>query len=310
MRLLLHIGYHKAASTWLQHQVLVPEHGLHPVLARAASIAQLVTPHPLYWDAAPVRARLEQELADVPEGHAGVVSHERLSGNPHSGGYDSAEIARRLAEVTDGQAHVLVVLREQRAAIASAYRQYVRIGGTAPLARYVVPPVRGATRVPAFRFEHYTYTGLLDHYDRLFGRDRVHVIPFEVAVREPHDQLRAVLTQVGVAPSGPFATERHNVGSSWLATAVKRQANRFVVRDGVNPGAPVHVRGASQAMTKVLKRVLPRAGPLEAAAARRRTAELAALVGDRYAATNRDLQERLGTDLGALGWDVGQASSG
>ena len=37
---------------------------------------------------------------------------------------------------------------------------------------------------------------------------------------------------------------------------------------------------------------------------------LAALVGDRYAATNRDLQERLGTDLGALGWDVGQASSG
>jgi hypothetical protein len=57
-----------------------------------------------------------------------MVSSERLSGNPHSGGYDSAVLAERLHQVFPG-ARVLVMIREQRSMILSSWAQYVRVGG-------------------------------------------------------------------------------------------------------------------------------------------------------------------------------------
>lgn len=60
-----------------------------------------------------------------------VLSAERLSGNPHSGGYDSLQTAKRLHRLFP-QAKVLVVVREQTEEILSCYNQYVRAGGVLP----------------------------------------------------------------------------------------------------------------------------------------------------------------------------------
>ena len=49
-----------------------------------------------------------------------VISHERLSGYPHSGGHDSKEIAHRLAAVFPN-AKVVIVIREQKSMILSNY---------------------------------------------------------------------------------------------------------------------------------------------------------------------------------------------
>ena len=68
-----------------------------------------------------------------------VLSYERLSGNPHSGGYDSKEIANRLVQVFP-DAKILIVIREQKDIILSTYKQYIIEGGACTVKRYLHPP--------------------------------------------------------------------------------------------------------------------------------------------------------------------------
>ena len=75
----------------------------------------------------------------VDEGLSPVVSFERFSGNPFSGGYDSKEIADRLVRVFP-DARVLVIVREQRSMIVSTYKKYVREGGALPPSKFMRPP--------------------------------------------------------------------------------------------------------------------------------------------------------------------------
>ena len=63
-----------------------------------------------------------------------VLSAERLSGNPHSGGYDSLQTAERLHRLFP-QAKVLVVVREQTEEIRLA-----TTSTSAPVASYRFAP--------------------------------------------------------------------------------------------------------------------------------------------------------------------------
>jgi hypothetical protein len=53
-----------------------------------------------------------------------VITDERLSGNPQSGGYDSRELADKTPR-TFPDSKMLIVVREQTAIIYSSYKQYV-----------------------------------------------------------------------------------------------------------------------------------------------------------------------------------------
>ena len=110
MRPLLHIGYHKTGSTFLQRRVF-PEPGFSLVARAKALRPTFVEGDPFGFDARVAREafRLGIERAQQ-EGLVPVLSAERLSGNPHSGGYDSKQIAERLA-ATFPEARVLAILR-------------------------------------------------------------------------------------------------------------------------------------------------------------------------------------------------------
>ena len=156
---LLHIGYHKTGSRWLRFLFFGnPQTGFgwvdktgpeHPV-------RRLVGARPLEFDAEQSRAEFEplvQKLVD--EGLSPVVSFERFSGNPFSGGYDSKEIADRLAQVFP-DARVLVVVREQRSMIVSTLQAVRARGRSAVGAEVHVPPTsqehaRTVVRLAAFR---------------------------------------------------------------------------------------------------------------------------------------------------------------
>ena len=131
-------------------------------------VRQLVGARPFEFDAASSRAAFDPLLSKVEdEGLFPVVSFERFSGNPFSGGYDSKEIANRLAEVFPG-ARVLVVIREQRSMIVSTYKQYVREGGALPPRKFMLPPASKSMRVPWFDLRHFEYHHLLDQSLKLF----------------------------------------------------------------------------------------------------------------------------------------------
>jgi hypothetical protein len=95
---LIHIGCHKTASSWLPEHLFSGRHAsFRPVAARYEGRKHLVEPESLEDSARTVGTALQPQIEAIARaGCIAVISDERLSGNPHSGGYDSREIADRL----------------------------------------------------------------------------------------------------------------------------------------------------------------------------------------------------------------------
>src|SRR6056297_494955 len=97
--LLIHIGYHKTATTWMQHRLFLPEHGYRPLFGHQEVFDLFVRPHGLVFDPNPVRDVVNAALGAVQTGEAAVISSEILSGHPFFGGRESDVLAGRLAKV-------------------------------------------------------------------------------------------------------------------------------------------------------------------------------------------------------------------
>jgi hypothetical protein len=117
VKVLVHIGYHKTGTSWLQHFVFEdPASGYGSVGHRAPThlLRRLVGEHPLHYDRTAMRRDFERLIRKVEaQGLLAVVSLERLSESPYSGGNDSREFADRLHDALPN-AGVLIVIREQR----------------------------------------------------------------------------------------------------------------------------------------------------------------------------------------------------
>ncbi len=295
--MLIHIGFHKTATTWMQ-QRWYPR---HPQLAVPVDywdiVERLVFPDPLHYDADATRSWFAARA--VPD-RTTVLSAERLSGTPHAGGYDRAEIAARIA-TTFPDARVWMVVREQVDMIASLYRQYVFEGGRLPLDRYVGAPVPELK--PGFRFEHLDYAPLVARYRALLGEDRVLVTTYEDFRADPQPTLDRLCAFLAVDPLAAAGDERAlvNRGLSDRSARVLRLANAFARPERMYEEPLVDLRLRAP-VAKVLRK-LDRAGtPWSRPAGVK--ARVTALVGDRYVEPNRRLATVLGVDLGALGYAV------
>ncbi len=192
-RPLVHIGYHKTATSWLQKYLFADPDSGFETWFRPTILEQLVNVYPLEFDARACRDRLRPPIGEALEkGLVPVISHERLSGYPASGGFDSSVIADRLFAVLP-EANVLIVIRRQEDVIASSYFQYVADGGAAPLRRYLDPAGGRDLYAPTFRLSFYEYHRLIEYYSRLFGDRRVLVLPYEGFQEAPLRFLRSIV---------------------------------------------------------------------------------------------------------------------
>lgn len=309
--LLLHIGYHKTGSRWLRFKFFSdPRTGFGWVDKTAPDhpVRRLVGARPFEFDAEQSRAEFEPLLRRIEDdGLFPVVSFERFSGNPFSGGYDSKEIADRLVQVFP-DARVLVVVREQRSMIVSTYKQYVREGGALPPTKFMLPPTSRSMRVPWFDLRHFEYHHLLAYYRQLFGPDSVLALTYEQFVRDPASFVEQIARFAGRPLSAetlatlPFE-RKTNPGPPATAIAARRWLNGLGVRSDLNP-APLL---ASPAFWRLGKRIdrwslaPPQAVAHEEEKLRRAVEET---VGERYVESNRRTAELTGIDLGAYGWMV------
>lgn len=304
---LLHVGYHKTGTTWLQTGLFAESSRGFARPWRSGPIrAALVRPTAFAFDPSRAAADFEDGLREAAAaGLVPVISDERLSGSPHAGGYDSAEIARRLHH-TFPTGRVLIVVREQRRAILSTYRQYVRDGGVASLAGWLHP--RNPDELPQLAWSHWEYHHLIRLYRELFGPERVLVLAFETLARDAagfSERIARFAAAQAEVPVGapPAGSENRALGA--LTTAIKRRANRWLVRNSLSPGAPLYVKDHERRFES-LDRLLPRAlsSPLE----RRWRQRVEQAVGDRYAASNRATAEVTGLDLAAFGYPVAEGA--
>ena len=237
--LLLHVGYHKTATTWLQNIVFTPEHGFCQVMDHDAIFDHVIAPHGLAFDPAPARALIAEGAAGAAPGAAvDVVSLEALSGLPYTGGRESDDYARRLAAITADRGApvtVLMTIREQTAILSSVYMQYLyRAGTESPRRFFDEDTQRGFFR---FSAENFCYHRLVGLYQALFGPENVLVLPQELIAA---DQAAAVRLMAEVAGNAPLLeagwAARTERGKSYPQYAVPllRRANYFR-REALNP---------------------------------------------------------------------------
>lgn len=297
---LFHVGYVKTGSTWLQRFVTNKrELGLTEVLERPVIRSLIVHPNELWYDAEAVRAAYEPRArAAGADGLTPVLTHERLSGNPISGGYDAAIIARRLHELAP-DARIVLVIREQRAHLMSIYAEYVAGGGALPIDEFV-EPLEGS-QVPLFDRRFLEFDRLIAVYQSLFGRERVLVLPFELLRRDRLAFCNRILTFAGRGPAGsvPEDVVRQSVGS--IGVGLRRRFNRVATRNRITPGGLLHVESLPR-VVRALDRLFPASA--QSAARARMQSRIAQLVGDGYARSNARTEELTGLDLDAFGYPV------
>ncbi len=91
--MLLHIGYHKTASTWLQQNFFNnPANGFYSPYKSTTLIQSLIHPRPFDFDINQCQKNLTKLFVETEPGTAmPVLSLEALSGNPHLGGFNNIE---------------------------------------------------------------------------------------------------------------------------------------------------------------------------------------------------------------------------
>jgi hypothetical protein len=306
--LLIHIGYHKTASTWLQKELFSQRQA---GFGRLRNLRRTVhAPHALDFDPKRCRANFQNPLKRIRGRRLlAVLSHERLSGSPHSGGHDSKEIADRLAAVFP-ESKILIVIRKQQSAILSCYKQYVRVGGAGRLKRYVLAPSRGKFRIPLFSLDFFAYDRLIRYYIQLYGASRVLVLPFELFQHSPRQFIERIMTFSGAVPQpGVVATlpyhRKQNPSPDAVSMCLARLCNVITGDDSVNPIA----LSRSVRAAKMLRRGANVFGGLAAKSMqsrieRRWREQVGMLVGNRYAESNAATTRLTGLDLAGFGYDV------
>jgi hypothetical protein len=282
MRPLLHIGYHKTGTTWLQRHVF-GDSGTG--FSQMGGAQRLIAVNPFDFRPKWIRKQMGRKIGQAQaQGLVPVLSSERLSGEPHFGGYDSELIADRLAAVFP-DARILVVVREQTSMFLSIYKEYIRRGGAASLRQYLAAP-RDGYWMPQFRFEFLEYHRLITRYQELFGAEIGEFVGLPLV--EP--QVR-----------------RLNVSLSAFALALKRHANRYFVLDGpVNPAPPFDFPASNEILERIC-RVMDSKLPLAVRERheRRWRRQAARVVGTRYAKSNALCAELTGLDLKTFGYACG-----
>lgn len=255
---ILHIGYHKTATSWFQQE-------LYPAVTNADFVPRrkvrevFLRPRPFEFDPEEARGALvtgrERRL---------VICEEELSGNIHVGGLHgcgTVEYARRL-NATFPEAVVVLFRRELVSHVASCYRQYVKRGGTRSPDAYVFPGTHPHRR-PSFSLGHFDARRLAGYYRELFGAGSVRVFELEAFARDPVDFAERYCAELDLTyDASDIRWERRpNRGYGDRLLPVARFLNLFTAKDVPDKRCLLSVPGFFRQSRRLLFH-LNRLGPL------------------------------------------------
>lgn len=186
-KVIIHIGYPKTATTWLQEKFFPHVTNYHFVSWREAN--RLIYNSDCFaFNTATVREELLQNAVRNL-----LVSSEFFSTAINSGfnyGYLSYGISHKL-KATFSDATIIIFIRRQQSLIASAYQQYIKNGGTFSFKRWLYSG-------EVFSFEHLLYDNLISHYISLFGQEQVKVYLYEDFKADNHAFLKKFCSELGL----------------------------------------------------------------------------------------------------------------
>lgn len=306
--LFIHIGYPKTATTWLQGCVFPHLKGcsyLHFQDSRYSWFDSLLLDHDFVFDAAKIRARFDDSIANADTESKMILSWESFAGNVFEGGGNALALTRRLHEVFP-EASIIITVRNQLDMIESIYRQYIHEGGTLGINSFLSLRYPSPLRLEK---EHFYYDRLVGAYQTLFGQERVKVLVYEQLADEKHSFLSELLGFIGVDEDvvsiEARCAARQNIGMSLPSIYLARWLNRLVYSHfNLSPLLPRklvsarHIRFALQRIADplLLRRLKSKKGLL--------TTPQRAELSDYFRESNRRLEEISGVALATYGYPL------
>lgn len=196
-QILVHIGYPKTASTFLQFKIFNNESlGFKDITK--GSMAYFVEWDDFDFSAEKVREYYHNVLSESQsKGLIPVISSEVFSVRFGKPTYQKT-LAERLYE-TFPDAKIFFFIREQMGAIASFYNQVVKGRYTRSIEEFIEDAINkeGNPQLIGDRkrisVNNYKYDLLIDYYQKKFGKEKVLVLPFEMFKQESIKTMNILL---------------------------------------------------------------------------------------------------------------------
>lgn len=257
--LLLHIGYHKTGTSFLQKKIFTDQKlGFCSPADRFELRNAFIRTSPFDFNPDAVRSKFMPGVqAALDQGLVPVLSHEQFSGQPQGGGYgvrirdreaSRKEVADRL-KICFPNAIILIVIREQRDMIRSIYK-YLTCGWHGKLSATIdefldVSPLEDGYS-PLFHFSYLYYHQVIQYYQSLFGMESVLILPFEWLRDKPELYINQLLSFVTLKQIQTVDNQILNKGFSAATAQFRRVMNRLVV----SPNKPGKLNRAERVLKK------------------------------------------------------------
>ncbi|MEQ8541380.1 MAG: sulfotransferase domain-containing protein [Coleofasciculus sp. D1-CHI-01] len=296
---LIHIGYPKTGSTWLQNVIFKDE--TSGFLSVGGAIAQFVIPNTFRFSAESARKAFEPSLQEaVRRDLVPVLSHEHLAGSQLGGNYHGKEVAERIHSVFP-EARILIFIREQKSMIFSSYAQRVKSGGTPTIQRFIGADIKNPGFAPICRLDHLEYDLLISYYQKLFDSNNILVLPFELFKKNPQDVCLKIINFAEAKGNCDNLNAARNVRFKGATLAIKRRLNRFVDNDFAGSG-----RSPSWRLVLKIAEVVDSLPLLEGIHERIEQnwkQFIAEYVGDYFRLSNQRTSQLIGMNLADFGYD-------
>lgn len=200
---LVHIGFPKALSSWMQKSLFKPEQGFLNILDSLHTTIGLIDPAPFSFDESLCIRFIEEALKNNPDRNnlVPVCSAEALIGNPYCGGYNAKQNADRVKQLFP-EARILLIVREQRQLMRSLYKTMVVWGMPHSIKRLLNPT--DTSMAPQFNLDFMRFDLATAYYQQIFGPENVLVLPYEAFIEDPIEFTEKIFFHANCNPTQAF----------------------------------------------------------------------------------------------------------
>ncbi|MBW4618441.1 MAG: sulfotransferase domain-containing protein [Cyanosarcina radialis HA8281-LM2] len=298
---LIHIGYHKTASTFLQELIFNNSaYGFDILGSRPDYFEKIILVNPFTFEPTSVRQFFQAGILKAWRNSLiPTISEEALSGNIYQGEYNNKNIAERLA-IMFPEGRILIVIRRQLDTIVSIYKHRVRSNLTVSIQDYLKQYEARSGFNPLFRFEYLEYHWLIEYYQKLFGQEKVLVLPYESLKVNKSDFLSKISSFTGTKIPPDVGEDIVNPGYSGLTVGLKRWLNMLAPRTA-HPNASWYQK-LNNSLCYKINNVVPKR--LSKAADRQLESYIKEIVGGHYQYSNQMTAKLTGLNLAAYGYEI------
>lgn len=222
---IVHVGFPKTATTFLQWEIFPKLEGINYVDYRDCG---KIFPPLIYLDDLDYNStEVAQTLKTYKKGDSNLFSFESLAGAPFIfKGLGRSKIPQRLKNL--GFDKAVITIRDQVDILDSLYRQYVIQGGVMRCKDFLNRDNKWSLYVRVFNPDYLKYDSLISKYQEVFGVENVLVLTNESLKSNQDNYLGELQKFIGYNLSKSSNHRKANQSLSNLSIAALRIVNHFI----------------------------------------------------------------------------------